>query len=144
MLRGAAIFASLIMMVSSLATQSFAWDETGHKITAYIAWQQMTPEVREKVIKVLLAAPEDSQIGTFYMPYGSRTAETRKREFFMLMATWADIIRDKNFDTRYKKYNNSNWHYYDNLWMVKDGKVEFLKGPESGGKLMEKLAEFDK
>ena len=24
---------------------AFAWDDVGHKITAYIAWQQMTPEV---------------------------------------------------------------------------------------------------
>src|SRR5258706_9732382 len=144
MLKTAATFASLIMVVLCFTIMSFAWHETGHKVTAYIAWQQMTPAVRERVIRILLAAPEDSQIATFYMSYGSRTAESRKREFFMLVATWADIIRDKNFDTRYKKYNNSNWHYYDNLWMVKDGKVVFLKGPENGGKLMEKLADFDK
>ena len=133
---------AIILFFSTFPT--FAWDETGHKITAYIAWQRMTLEVREKVIKILLSAPEDSQIATFYAPYGSRTPETRKREFFMLIATWADIIKDKNFDNRYKKYNNGNWHYFDNLWMVKDGKVEFLKGPEGGGKLMEKLADFNK
>lgn len=134
----------ILSAVICLSAPAFAWDETGHKITAYIAWQRMTPEVREKVVKILLSAPEDSQIGTFYLPYGSRSVDTRKREYFMLVATWADIIRDKNFDTRYKKYNNGNWHFYDNLWMVKDGKVEFLKGPAEGGKLIEKLAEFDK
>ena len=117
MLRHAVRISLFLSVILCLTVPALAWDETGHKITAYIAWQQMTPAVREKVIEILRAAPEDSQIGTFYMPYGSRSAEARKREFFMLIATWADIIKDKNFDTRYKKYNNSNWHYFDNIWM---------------------------
>jgi S1/P1 Nuclease len=144
MLKTAASFAILISVVLCFSIPAFAWDETGHKITAYIAWQQMTPEVRDKVIKTLLSAPEDAQLSTFYMPYGSRSEEARKREFFMFAATWSDVIRDKVFDTRYKKYNNANWHYHDTLWQIKDGKVGFLKGPEDGGKLIEKLAEFDK
>src|SRR3982751_1737421 len=86
------------------AVSAFAWDDVGHKITAYIAWQQMRPEVRERVIKILISASEDSQLSTFYIQYGSRTEEARRREFFMIAATWPDIIRDKNFDTRYKKY----------------------------------------
>src|SRR5205814_1962569 len=134
MLRIAVSLAILVALACGAVMPSFAWDETGHKITAYIAWQRMTPEVREKVIKTILAAPEDSQIGAYYMSYGSRTAEARKREFFMLMATWADMIRDRTLDTRYKKYNNPTWHYFDTLWMVKDGKIEFLKGPPEGGK----------
>src|SRR4051794_4177205 len=77
---------------------AFAWDETGHKITAYIAWQRMTPDVRERVIKILLTAPEDSDIGALYMSNNSRSLESKRREFFMLMATWPDIIRDKSFE----------------------------------------------
>src|SRR2546423_6295189 len=82
------------------AAPARGWDETGHKLTAYIAWQQMTPDVRERVIKILLAAPEDAQLSTFYMPYGSRSEEARKREFFMFAATWADVIRVKHFEVR--------------------------------------------
>lgn len=128
---------------SLFSTQVFAWDETGHKITAYIAWQQMKPDVRESVIKILLAAPEDSQIATFYVGQGTRTDETRKREFFMLMAYWADIVRDRKFATRYKNYNNSNWHYADAFWTRKDGKIEYLAAPEDGGKALDQLKEFD-
>jgi hypothetical protein len=123
---------------------ALAWDDVGHKITAYIAWQQMTPEVRERVIKILLAASEDSQLATFYMPYGSRSEESRKRDFFMIAATWPDIIRDRNFDTRYKKYHHSNWHYSDTFWMDKNGRVEILKAPEEGGLALEKIIEFMK
>ena len=133
---------SAILLVVS--TSANAWDDTGHKISAYIAWQRMTPVVRERVIKILIEAPEDSQIGTFYMLYGSQNLEIRKRDFFMLMATWADIIRDRNFDNRYKKYHKGNWHYDDEFWTQKDGRIEYLKAPEDGGKALEIIAEYDK
>ena len=134
----------ILVVLVCMVAPVFGWDETGHKITAYIAWQRMTPEVREKVIKILLSAPEDSDIGTFYAGSGSRTVESRKREYFMLMASWADIIRDKGFDTRFKKYANGNWHYADTFWQWKDGKVIFIDKQEDGGQAMVKLADFDK
>src|SRR5258708_3516110 len=144
MLKTAASFAILISVIWCFSIPALGWDETGHKITAYIAWQQMTPDTRDKVIRILLSAPEDAQLSTFYMPYGSRSEDARKREFFMFAATWADVIRDRHFEAREKKYDNGNWHYHDTLWTVKDGRVEFLKSSEEGGKLMEKLADFDK
>jgi hypothetical protein len=133
----------LAALMAVSAVPGLGWDETGHKVTGYIAWQQMTPEVRERVIKILLTAPEDAQLSTFYMPYGSQSEEARRRQFFMIATTWADIIKDKAFDTRYKKYNHNNWHYHDTLWMLKDGKFQFLEMPGDAGKLIEKLAEFD-
>src|SRR6185503_6641561 len=66
------------------------------------------------------------------------------REFFMIAATWADIIRDRNFDNRYKKCHHSNWHYSDTFWTEKDGRVEILKAPEEGGLALEKIIEFMK
>lgn len=135
------LFAAILF---SINIPALAWDETGHKITGYIAWQRMTPEVREKVIKILLAAPEDSQIGTFYLSYGSRAVDSRKREYFMLMTTWADIIKDKAMDTRFKKYSKGNWHYADTFWQWKDGKAVFIENKDESGFAMDKLVEFDK
>jgi hypothetical protein len=140
--RFSVLFLATIMLFS--ASSARAWDDVGHKITAYIAWQQMTPEVRERVIKILAAANEDSQLATFYLPYGSRSDEAKKREFFMIAATWADIIRDRNFETRYRKYHHSNWHYSDTFWTEKDGRVEILKAPDEGGLALEKIIEFMK
>ena len=95
----------LATLTACTVNSTFAWDEVGHKITAYIAWQQMTPAVRDAVIKMLTSAPEDSQLATFYMRHTDLARKRRgKREFFMLAATWPDIIRDRNFETRYKKY----------------------------------------
>lgn len=128
-----------------LALPAFAWDETGHKITAYVAWQRMTPEVREKVIKILQNAPEDSQLATFYMSYGSRTRESRAREFFMISATWPDIIKDNDFPARFNKYakNNSDWHYVNNFWTFKDGKAVMVQDMEPAGRIMKKLGDFN-
>ena len=136
---------SALVILAFFASNVPAWDEVGHKITAYIAWQRMTPAVRDKVIKTLLEAPEDSQLSAYFMAYGSRSEQARRQEYFMLVATWADIIRDRNFETRYKKYHHSNWHYSDTFWKSTSGKIEVLPTPENdNGKAMERLEEFTK
>lgn len=137
---------SLILFSVILSTayfSAFAWDDTGHKISAYIAWQNMTPAAREKAIELLQKAPEESQIGAFYITYGSQSVETRKREYFMLIASWADIIRDRDFKARYK-FNKGNWHYDDIFWTTRNGVVETLPPPEDGGQALTRIKEFIK
>lgn len=134
---------ALILAAASVQT-AYAWDDVGHKITAYIAWQRMSPQARENVIKILRAAPEDSQLATFYMVYGPQPEETRKREYFMTVATWADIVRDRSFENRYKTYHHGNWHYDDIFWRQEGAKVVPLTGFDEGGLAVTKLVEFDK
>lgn len=136
------LFLATLTLLS--AASAFAWDDVGHKISAYIAWQQMTPAVRERVITILRAASEDSQLSTFYLPYGPRSDEAKKREFFMIASTWPDIVRDRNFETRYRKYHHSNWHYSDTFWTDRNGKVEILKAPDEGGLAIERIIEYVK
>ena len=138
--RISAIF--LIVILLFLSVPAMAWDENGHKITAYIAWQRMTPEVRDRVIKTLLAAPEDSDLATFFAGYGSRSPDSRRREYFMTIATWPDIIRDKNFNTRYTKYHHGDWHYADTLWKYEKGKSVLVE-QQGDGLAITKLHEFD-
>jgi hypothetical protein len=137
-----AVFGAIFGLL--LAIPAFAWDDVGHKITGYIAWQRLSPQARENVIRILRAAPEDSDIATFYAVYGPEPEETRKLEYFMLVPTWADIIRERSFETRYKKYHHSNWHYDDTFWKQVTGKAELLTGFEEGGQAVPRLVEFDK
>lgn len=37
--------------------QALAWNDTGHKIVARIAWEHMRPDVRRRVIALLDQAP---------------------------------------------------------------------------------------
>ena len=137
--------AIILVLLTASVTPALAWDEVGHKITAYIAWQQMRPEVRARVIKTLMAAPEDAQLSTFYSAFGGgRTEEARQREFFMLAATWPDIIRDRNFPVRFKGYAHSDWHYADTFWRYNSGKPELVSDAEPSGKAIDKIADFDK
>lgn len=123
---------------------AFAWDDTGHKLTAYIAWEQMTPAAREQAVKILLAAPEDSDLSVFYLQ-DSRSAAAKQRELFMIAATWADIVRDKNFKVRMSKYHHGKWHYQDTFWREVDGKVELVTDMKSDEEnAVERLFVFDK
>ncbi|MDQ3131300.1 MAG: S1/P1 nuclease [Acidobacteriota bacterium] len=140
------IIAKVFLIILPILTFTFsaaAWDDAGHKISAYIAWQRMSPEAREKAAKILLAAPEDSDLSVFYLQ-DSRSAATKQRELFMIASTWADIVRDRKFKERYDKYHKGNWHYSDTFWQTVNGKTEYLKDMEEGGKAVEKLYDFEK
>jgi hypothetical protein len=122
---------------------TFGWDDVGHKITGYIAWQRLSPQARDNVIRILREAPEDSQLATFYMAYGPQSEAMKRLEFFMFVPTWADVVRDREFNTRYRKYHKSNWHYDDTFWRQVDGRVQELTGFEEGGQAVPRMKEFD-
>lgn len=135
----------LFLMIAPVLVGSVsAWDDTGHKLTAYIAWEQMTPQAREKAIKILLSAPEDSSLSAFFMQ-DSRSVAARQRELFMIAATWSDIVRNKDFKNRYAKYHHGNWHYEDTFWRDSDGKVELVTEMQPDKEnAVERLFVFDK
>lgn len=138
--------------IFAAAADARAWDDVGHRLTAYIAWQNMTPAARENAIRILRLAPGDSDIATFYVMYSPGPIEARNRAYFELIATWADIVRNfgmapegrRIFEDRYKKYHRGNWHYDDFFWKQVDGKAEIVDHPEDGGVAIKKLAEFDR
>lgn len=135
------LFCTIIFAIVSPVS---AWDDTGHKLITYIAWEQMSPQAREKAIKLLLSAPEDSDLSVFYLQ-GSRSDEAKNRELFMIASTWADIVRDRKFENRFNKYHQGNWHYADTFWRVTGGQVEVISDfAEPKGKAVEQLFAFDK
>ncbi len=138
-------FLILIILLFSATNSALAWDEVGHKLTAYIAWERLTPEVREKVVKILLAAPEDSDLSVHYDAYNSRSEAVKKRELFMYAAIWSDVVRSRDFETRFRKYNQSDWHYADIFWKQENGKAIILADfPEESGKAIPKLYDFER
>lgn len=137
-----AVFTALIVV---FATPVFGWDDVGHKVTGYIAWQRMSEKARERVIKILRAAPEDSHLSAYYMQYGPRPIADRQIEYFIIVPTWADLIRDNSFPNRNRKYHQGNWHFSDVYWrQVQDGGIEYLTDKKPEGLGLEKLIEFDK
>lgn len=141
------IFAAILVLF--LAAPAFSWNDVGHKITGFIAWQRMSPQARENVIRILRTAPADSTLAVYYQPYGAESDDARKLEYFTLVPTWADIVRDFAADSgfrnevRFRKYHKSNWHYDDTFWKQVNGKIELLTGFPEGGLGVSKLKEFD-
>jgi len=136
--------AGLLLLALVLLQPAFAWNDVGHKITGYIAWQRMSPAARENVIKLLRSAPEDSHLSAFYMPYGPQEESVRKLDYFTMVPTWADIVRDRSFENRFAKYNQSNWHYSDTFWRQVNGRVVPLTDRKGDGQGVVKLIEFDR
>jgi len=134
----------LITLVIGSPLNAFSWHDEGHMLTGYIAWQRMTPATRESVVRILRAAPEDSNIAAFYKVYGIESEDVRKMEFFMVIPTWADMVRERSFPVRMRKYHTSNWHYDDTFWKQVDGRVELVSGMEEGGQALTRLAEAEK
>lgn len=125
-----------------ISSNAFGWDDTGHKLTTYIAWQQMTPQTREKVFEILMSAPEDSDLNVFYLQ-GSRSEDAKRLELFMIASTWADIVRDRDFKARFKKYHHGTWHYLDNYWKEESGKIFAVDFEVAKENAVERLFAFD-
>lgn len=135
----------LCSLVCILVLPAAAWDDTGHKVSAYVAWQQLTPETRQKVFELLVKAPEDSDLSVFYNAFDSRSDAVKKLELFMIAATWPDIVRNRDFKMRFEKYNHSNWHYADIFWQQDGNQARILENfPEESGKAIPQLYESEK
>lgn len=139
------IASAAIVVLLTISISGLAWDDVGHKVSGYIAWQRMSEKTRERVIKILRAAPEDSHLSAFYMNYGPQPLAHRQLDYFSMVPTWADVIRDNSFPVRNKKYHQGNWHFSDIYWrQTATGDVEYLTDKKPEGLGLEKLIEFDK
>jgi hypothetical protein len=109
---------ALALVVSLLLPQSLlAWNATGHQVVAGIAWDNMTPAARRNAIALLQAAPDDACLRDLF-PTDARPLEQRQREFFMRVATWADLVRSNgDDDTRAcTRFHRRDWHFINYFW----------------------------
>lgn len=88
-------YASILLMAVPLA----AWNETGHKAVAWIAYQNLTPAARAEADALLKQHP-DSGVWRMHP--------------FLEAAFWPDVIRGN------PQYDNPTWHYI-NLPFSPDG-----------------------
>ena len=117
---------ALIFFSLFLNAAAFAWDDTGHKITAKIAWQNMTPAAREKAVKLLLEAPEDSGILNLFAS-DSRSFAARQEAMFVTASTWADLVRDDKYPVRKKNYHHGTWHYTDTFFRQNNNQIVLVE-----------------
>lgn len=106
------------------AVPSFAWDATGHRLVAAIAYDRLTPQTRARVDELLSHHPDYERLARG----APDDPVARARAVFIAAATWPDTIKgDPRFwdDTRPNgrptdplpgfpdMKRHTNWHYYD-------------------------------
>jgi hypothetical protein len=113
-----------------LPATAYAWDETGHKVVARIAWSKMTEQTRRNVISLLRSAPNDAGLRNLFRTSDPRPV--RDQFFFMRAATWPDLVRDERFPVRRRKYHRTPWHFINFFWEQNDAGVasDLARDPE--------------
>ncbi len=121
---GRGLVAALVVQLVSGAVPARAWNDFGHEVVARIAWQELEPEVRSRVLALFRQAPRDSGMhcldlnqdrrrgcGRFAYRLGdAETAEDGDRILFERAAYWPDLAR------QLEKYNRPTWHYIGWTW----------------------------
>ena len=113
------------LLIFTLCSPLFAWDGTGHRIIAAIAYDRLTPKARERVDALIKAHPD---YATMFLVNAPEEPAARARAAFIAAAVWADNIKgDRRFyDDTHKDAQptatlagypdmkrHTNWHYYD-------------------------------
>ncbi|MXX62682.1 MAG: S1/P1 nuclease [Holophagales bacterium] len=115
---------ALVALLFLLAAPSHAWNDFGHEVVARIAWQELEPEVRSRVLALFRQAPRDSLMhcldlnqdrrrgcGRFAYRLGdAESGEDGDRILFERAAYWPDLAR------QLEKYNRPTWHYIGWTW----------------------------
>jgi S1/P1 nuclease len=107
----------LILTLTIVLPQSaFAWNGTGHQLVASIAWDQLSNTAKGNIIALLMKAPSGACFPRLSNSNSQPLAE-RQRLLFMKTATWPDIVRPGQHDTRpCTSFHRRDWHFIDRFW----------------------------
>ncbi len=103
-----------------VASPAFGWNETGHVISALIAYDGLSDSAREWAMQTLRAHPRFQENFDTHMPrtIARASAAERDRWYFAAAATWPDEARrfDDVADVATRealvaRYNHGRWHY---------------------------------
>ena len=84
-------FFALTFFFTLLPVNSYSWNAMGHMVIANIAYQQLKPEVRDKV---------DQLVGNLNKEYPEMSS-------YLHLAYWPDALRSQHIETF------THWHYID-------------------------------
>jgi hypothetical protein len=138
---------AVVLLVILSARPTYAWNETGHKAIALLAYHQLTPATKTRVDQLLSRHPDYAKW------VRSVAASDRGRAAFLAAAIWPDTIKgDARFHDDDKpptaniaglppgaQARHGNWHY-TNLPFSPDGTTA---QPPAAVNIVTKLREFE-
>jgi S1/P1 Nuclease len=123
----AVCFFCLVVFVSS---PSFGWINTGHKVVALVAWDDLTPKTKAAITDLLKQHPRYQQDLLLDAP-ADETPDEQARTAFATAATWPDMVRNQN-NPMHTIYSHPAWHYID-IPFTTGGVQASEKPPEGPG-----------
>lgn len=126
-------FPRVVLLIALLfpAIDARAWNGTGHQVIAEIAWRNLTPAVRDKVLTLLKQHPHFARRLDATEP-NSEPVDYALR-VFQHAATWPDMMRSARGDE--KEYHHPAWHYVDFPIILEGTDREKLTLPPTSDKL---------
>ena len=121
------LFLGLLLSQCSIVTTAHAWDATGHRLSAYLAWAILPMETRTEMQRLLEQHPRYQEDFLAQMPANVMVANAEEQARWNLgqAAIWPDLARGFNGDDLIR-YNRPNWHWIDGAWVrggVRQGNV---------------------
>ncbi len=107
-----------LMALFGASSQSLAWDATSHRLTAYVAWEALTPTQRNKLSSIVEKHPRYQSDFLDAMPANIMLASEQEQARWMFgqAAIWPDMTRSFEGDDLIR-YNRPTWHYIDGAWI---------------------------
>ena len=108
----------LVVLCALLAPsdRALAWNDTGHRTIATLAYDELTPAVRARVDAILRAHPRYEKDLLGEMPQGYGEPE---RFAFAMSGYWPDIIRTQSNPMHFT-HHKPMWHYIDTPYQLPD------------------------
>lgn len=116
--------ALLLLTLILISSPLYAWDATGHRLSVYVAYHNLTPAQRNYWVEVLQHHPRFESDFAQAMPEAIRAASEDQQARWLLgqAAVWPDLARGLPEDVR-PLYNQPNWHWIDGAWVRDEAQI---------------------
>ncbi len=121
--RKLALLGLLLLAQCSLVSMAHAWDATGHRLSAYLAWEILPQETRAELQRLLETHPRYQEDFLEQMPANVLVSSDAEKARWALgqAAIWPDIARGLGGDAQIR-YNRPEWHWIDGAWIRGGGR----------------------
>ncbi len=100
-----------IFAICLMCMPSYGWFSTGHKVIAFIAWEDLSQKTRSAITAVLKQHPRYEK-DLLASASADESTEQQARTVFAAAATWPDVIRSLDHPM-HAAYAHPAWHYID-------------------------------
>lgn len=114
--------AIICMLILILPAPGHAWDDTGHRLSAYVAWDLFTSQERLALFDILQQHPRFEQDFLDAMPVNVMVGSDLDKARWALgqAAVWPDIARGFQAEDLIR-YHRPEWHWIDGAWVRGEG-----------------------